>query len=83
MEEKKSLDISYDVISWKKNKFKEPLYDLKTTEKSIKFTTHKSQVLMIEGFHKRFSSYTNKDYYHEAMEYIRPRKFLLHDLTYE
>jgi len=83
MEEKKPLNISYDVISWKKNKFMEPLYNLKTKEKLIKFTTHKSQALMIEGFHKRFSSYTNQDYYHEAMEYIRPRKFLLHDLTYE
>lgn len=83
MIEKKSLNISYDVISWKKNKFKEPLYNLKTTEKFIKFTTHKSQALMIEGFYKRFSSYTNQDYYHEAMEYIRPRKFLLHDLAYK
>ena len=80
---KKPLNITYDVIEWKKNKFKEHLYNLKMPEKLIKFSTNKSQTLMIEGFNKRFVSYSDQYYYLQAMEYIRPRKFLLHTLSYE
>jgi len=83
--EKKSMKISFDVIHWKKNKFKEPLQNLKMPEKLIKFSTDKSQTLMIEGFQKRFSSSScnnEQDYYHKAMEYIKPRRFLVHKMTY-
>ena len=81
--EKKPFNITYDVIEWKKNKFKEYLFNLKIPEKLIKFSTNKNQTLMIEGFKKRFASYNDQNYYHEAMEYIRPRKFLLHTLSYK
>jgi hypothetical protein len=81
--EKKPFNITYDVIEWKKNKFKEYLFNLKIPEKLIKFSTNKNQTLMIEGFKKRFASYNDQNYYHEAMEYIRPRKFLLHTLSFK
>jgi len=80
--EKKPLNISFDVIKWKLNKFKEPLHNLKIPEKLIKFSTNKSQTLMIEGFHKSYASYNDLDYYQQAMEQIRPRRFLLHNLSY-
>jgi hypothetical protein len=80
--EKIPLNISFDVINWKLNKFKEPLHNLKMPEKLIKFSTNKSQTLMIEGFHKRYASYSDMDYYQQAMEQIRPRRFLLHNLSY-
>ena len=81
--EKKPLKVSFDVINWKKNKFRESLNSLKMPEKCIKFTTEKSQGLMIEGVQKRFASYNDIDYYHAAMESIRPRAFMLHNLSYE
>ena len=81
--EKKPLNISFDVINWKLNKFKEPLRNLKMPEKLIKFSTNESQTLMIEGFHKRYASYSDLDYYHQATESIKPRKFLMHTLSYE
>ena len=81
--ERKSLNISYDVIDWKKNKFQESLSNLKMPEKFIKFSTGKNQTSLIDGFKKRFASYNDQNYYHEAMEYIRPRKFLLHTLSYK
>ena len=81
--EKKPLNISFDVINWEQNKFKEPLHNLKMPEKLIKFSTDESQASMIEGFQERFASYSDHDYYHEAIEYIRPRKFLLHNLSYK
>ena len=52
-------------------------------EKLIKFSTNKNQTSMLEGFQERFASYNDQDYYHKAIEYIRPRKFLLHNLSYE
>ena len=81
--EKKPLKVSFDVINWKKNKFRESLNSLKIPEKCLKFTTEKSQSLMIEGVQKRFASYNDIDYYHAAMESIRPRAFMLHNLSYE
>jgi radical SAM superfamily enzyme YgiQ (UPF0313 family) len=81
--ERKSLNISYDVIDWKKNKFQESLSNLKMPEKFIKFSTSKNQTSLIDGFKKRFASYNDQDYYHEAMEYIRPSDFLLYNLSYE
>jgi hypothetical protein len=81
--EKKPLNISFDVINWKLNKFKEPLRNLKMPEKLIKFSTNESQTLMIEGFHKRYASYSDLDYYQQATERIRPRRILLHNMSYE
>jgi radical SAM superfamily enzyme YgiQ (UPF0313 family) len=81
--EKKPLNISFDVINWKQNKFKEPLHNLKMPERSLVFSTDKSQVSVIEGFQKRFATCNDQDYYHEVAERIRPRRFLLHNLSYE
>jgi len=81
--EKQPLKISFDVINWKNNKFKEPLHNLKIPEKLINFSTNKNQVSMIKGLQKRFAAYNDLDYYHEALERIRPRKFLLHNLSYK
>ena len=81
--EKQPLNISFDVINWKKNKFKESLQNLKMSEKLVKFSTAKDQILMTKKLRKRFTSYNDQDYYREVLERIRPRKFLLHDLSYE
>ena len=80
--EKEPLNISFDVINWKQNKFMEPLQNLKMSKKLLKFSTDKSQNLSLKEFRERFASYSDKDYYHEAMERVRPRRFLLHNLSY-
>ena len=77
------INISYDVINWRKNKFKESLYNYKMKERLVNFSTAKDQNLMIKSFNKRFSNYhKSKDYYHEAMEFIKPHYNLLHNLSY-
>jgi hypothetical protein len=38
---------------------------------------------MIAGFAKRFNSYSDSDFYNAAMDFIKPRKFLLHNITYD
>jgi len=43
--EKEPLDLSFDVIDWKKNKFKEPLYNFKMPKKAIKFSLKKPRYL--------------------------------------
>ena len=47
--EKEPLNIPFDVINWKKNKFKELLHNLKMSEKLIKFSTNKSQNLSLSN----------------------------------
>ncbi len=81
--EKKPLDFSFDIINWKKNKFKKSLYDLKMETKPIKFLVDKSRVTQIRDFHKRFNSYTNKDFYTLAVDIIFPRSSLLHIMKYD
>ena len=81
--EKEPLDLSFDVISWKKNKFKEPLYNFKMPKKTIRFSLNETQVSKIKGFQKRFSSATDNDFYYEAMEFIKPISLMFHNLSYD
>ena len=80
---KKPLKLSFDVINWKKNKFKDSLQKHKMPTKQVIFSVDKTQASIINGFQKRFSTYSDKDFYNAAMEFIKPRKFLLHSLIYE
>ena len=80
---KEPLNLSFDVINWKKNKFKDSPQSLKMPKKQLRFTVDKTQASIISGFQERFASYTDKDFYNAAMEFIKPRKFLLHSLVYE
>ena len=82
-DKKEPLHISFDIINWKKNKFNEPLHNFKMPSKLLKFTLDKTQASMISSFQERFSSYADKDFYTQAVEFIRPRKFLLHTLAYD
>ena len=75
---KEPLELSFDVIHWKKNKFKESLQNLKMPSKSVKFLTDKTQASVISGFQERCASYKVEDFYNAAMDFIQPRKFLLH-----
>ena len=81
--EKEPLELSFDVINWKKNKFKKSLHDLKMPAKSIRFLVDKTQASMINGFQKRFGDYNDKDFFNAAMDFIIPRKFLLYNLEYD
>ena len=81
--EKEPLNISFDVINWRKNKYKESLYNLKMSEKSIRFSVDKSRASVINSFQNRFSSFIDKEFYYAAVQNILPFKNLLHNLTYD
>jgi len=82
IEEKEPIKFTVDVISWKKNKFKESIKNLKMPEKSVKFLINKSQASMISSFQKRFNTYEANDFYNAAMDFVQPRRYLLHTLHY-
>ena len=79
---KEPLPIAFDIINWKKNKYREPLKNLKMPEKSIKFTTDKKRSNTINSFKRKFDSYVDKDFYYVAQDFIVPRELLLHKLEY-
>ena len=81
--EKEPLNISFDVINWRKNKYKKSLYDLKMPEKLIKFSVDESRATQVKGFKERFASYADKDFYSVAVDFIMPRSCLLHVLKYD
>ncbi len=81
--EKEPFVISYDVVHWRKNKFKEPLGRMKMPPRSIEFSVKESVITQINGFQEQFSTAPDKDYYYAAMDFIVPRSNLLHVLTYD
>ena len=83
VETKQPLKFSVDVINWRKNKFRDPLKNLKMPEKTVNFLISKNQASVIEGFQKRFNTYKDKDFYNAAMDFVQPRKYLLHNLSYD
>ena len=81
--EKEPLVFSYDVVHWRKNKFKEPLSGLEMPPKLVRFSVEDSLVSQINGFREQFAPSADKDFYYAAMDFIVPRSNLLHDLTYD
>jgi len=81
--ENKLMNLSFDVIEWKRNKYKKPLQDLKMPATTMKFLVDKSRASQITGFQQRFFSATNKDLYIEALDFFSPRTHLLHVLKYD
>ncbi|MEC7833183.1 MAG: B12-binding domain-containing radical SAM protein [Pseudomonadota bacterium] len=81
--EKKPMNFSYDVIAWRQNKFKKPLYDLKMPTKSINFLLDENRTSQIDSFQKRFGANDDNDFYYAAMDFITPRSCLTHILSYD
>ena len=81
--EKEPLNISFDVINWRKDKYKKSLHEFKMSEKLIKFSIDDSRTSKISGFKERFASYTDKDFYSVALDFMIPKSSLLHVLTYD
>ena len=81
--EKEPLNISFDVINWRKSKYKKSLYELKMSEKLIKFSIDDSRTSKISGFKERFNSYADKEFYSVALDFVIPKSSLLHVLTYD
>ena len=78
-----SLDLSFDVINWRKSKFKKSIKNFRMPLKSIKFLIDETRVLVINSFKKKFDSAADKDFYYAAIAHIQPKSSLLHILTYE
>ena len=81
--EKKTMNFSYDVISWKQGKFKTKLRDLKMENKPVNFLIDDTRVAQINSFQNRFGSSSDEDFYYAAMDFITPRSCLSHILSYK
>ena len=78
-----SLDLSFDVINWRKSKFKKSLQDFKMPSKTIRFLLDDTRISVIKGFKRRFSKADDNDFYYAAIDFVRPKSSLLHVLSYE
>ena len=81
--DKKTMNFSYDVIAWKKDKFKTKLRDLKIKSKPVKFLIDDTRVAQINSFQNRFGDSSDEDFYYAAMDFITPRSCLTHILSYK
>ena len=82
--DKEPMNFSYDIIEWRKIKFKIPLQDLKMQRaKNIKFLMDSDRLAQIDSFQKRFSESNDNDFYYAAVDFITPRSCLNHVLRYK
>ena len=82
--DKEPMNFSYDIIEWRKIKFKIPLQDLKMQKaKNIKFLMDSDRLAQIDSFQKRFSESNDNDFYYAAVDFITPRSCLNHVLRYK
>ena len=79
----KAMYLSFDVIEWKRNKFKKPLHSLKMPTKSIRFISDHARNSMIKGVKERLISAPKKDFFTAALDFVSPRSHLLHILKYD
>lgn len=77
------FDIDYDLLLWKKSKFKKNIFDLKSSPKKISFLLDHSRKSQISSFKQRFSKLSTKDYYNTAIDFITPRTNLNYKLDYK
>ena len=82
--DKEPMNFSYDIIEWRKIKFKIPLQDLKMQKaKNIKFLMDSDRLAQIDSFQKRFAESNDNDFYYAAVDFITPRSCLNHVLRYK
>jgi hypothetical protein len=82
--DKEPMNFSYDIIEWRKIKFKIPLQDLKMQKtKNIKFLMDSDRLTQIDSFQKRFGESNDNDFYYAAVDFITPRSCLTHILSYD
>ena len=74
--------VQYDVNKWKKDKFKNPIYDYKISKKNINFLMDNNRSSQINGLREHSKSMLDKDFYIEAIDFINPRSNLLYILDY-
>ena len=79
---KEPLNFPFDVIEWKKNKYKKPLKDFKIANREINFKVDDARVKQISGLKKRFSSYNTEELIYQAVQFTTPKYLLLHILEY-
>ena len=76
------LVLSYDVLEWKRNKFKKPIDHYKVDQRPIKFKMDERRTKQINGLLENSSNQIDSDFYTVALEMVRPRSNLLHVLDY-
>lgn len=78
-----SLSVDFDVIKWKKKKFKTGLQEEKSAKKVLQFNLDKNIKNRIEVFNKDFKDYDKYEYFYQAFEFIVPRSNLQYTLSYK
>jgi len=77
----KELSLSYDILEWKRNKFKQPIHNYRTEKQTIKFLMDERRSLQIKSLLESSSNKVDSDFYTVALDMVKPRANLLHVLS--
>ena len=72
-----SLDINYDLISWRKDKYRNPIQKYKVLKNSVQFYIKPELEPKRKDFLNEFSDFSENEFYYAALDYINPRTDLL------
>ncbi len=71
----------YDLLGWRREKFKKTLESFPIEPQMITFNMEPKAIKVIEGFKKDFCLQEDKDFYYNAMDFIVPRSDLLYGIS--
>ncbi len=77
----KELTLAYDILEWKRNKFKKPIYNYKIENRRVKFLLDERRSLQIKSLLESSDNKIDSDLYTVALEMVKPRANLLHLLS--
>lgn len=71
---------NFDLISWKKDKFKHSLDHYKTDSMKVKYSENQGFITKFPQIEQSFSSQPTVDFYFQALQFMVPRSQLKYDL---
>jgi len=77
----KELSLSYDILEWKRNKFKQPIHNYRIAKRTVKFLMDERRTLQIKSLLKSSANKVDSDFYTVALDMLKPRENLLHVLS--
>lgn len=66
----------FDVVAWRKDKFKRPLSDYRIKPRWLRFSLSADTLERIKSFRHEFDGYPDKGYYYSAMDFMNRRELL-------
>ena len=74
--------LQYDLLEWKRNKFRKPLEEFPMESTMLNFIIEEPMQERIRSYQKDFGDQADKDFYYNAFMFINPKERLKFEQSY-